>query len=201
MEYSRKDNLEFNPENFTKMWNEGYSIEDIAKKFKVPKVVVFRCAIMYIDDSSQRPLIDHKKFVELWNRNKSYEEIANFFCATVPYIIKYAKMHKNECPQNRKRAKIFDHERFDEMWKSGYSCEEIADFFEVSEQTVAGYARKHKELGPKRTSWRKKLTKNNHSRFVKMWNEGFYIDEIAKELGITEEQVEKYASEHENECS
>ena len=49
MDYSRKSIIEFNPENFIKMWNEGYSIEDIAKKFHVPKVVVFRCALKNID--------------------------------------------------------------------------------------------------------------------------------------------------------
>ena len=142
MDYSRKSIIEFNPENFIKMWNEGYSIEDIAKKFHVPKVVVFRCALKNIDESKQRPLINHEKFLQLWKLKRPVEEIADFFGTPVSYIINYAKMHKEECFRKRKMIKGSDYETFAMMWKGDYSREEIAEFFGTAQSTVTRFAKK-----------------------------------------------------------
>lgn len=190
--------VEINHEEFVKLWNDGVLGKEMAKIMGVSDSVISEYAKKHRTECPKRTKksqINHNEFLKLWNDGASTEEISEKLGISKCCVYTYASEHKDEC---FKRNKKINHDCFIELWNAGTSHKKIAEAFGIAPEYVFAYAAQHRETCPKRISETHKKIK--HRKFVKMWNEGFYIDEIAKAFGITEEQVEKYASEHKDVC-
>lgn len=191
-------NVEINHEEFVKLWNDGVLGKEMAKIMGVSDSVISEYAKKHRMECPiriKKSQIDHNEFLKLWNEGISIDEISEKLGVGKYCIYAYARKYKDEFP---KRNKKINHNYFVELWNSGISHKEIAEKFGIAPEYVFAYAAQHRDTCPKRISETRKKIK--HSKFVKMWNEGFYIDEIAKAFGITEEQVEQYANENKDVC-
>ena len=102
MAYAGKKSSDINHDDFIRMWNAGVPVEEIAKKFGVPKTLVLRYAKKHIDECSQKTMINHNDFVRLWNSENSLEEIAQKLGVKTYVVEKYARKHRDSCPSKRK---------------------------------------------------------------------------------------------------
>jgi len=100
-----------------------------------------------------------------------------------------------------KKTRI-NHQQFVEMWNNDVPAIKIAEKFGVSMPRVSTYALEHREECPKRKNIHNlKSKKIVHEEFVKLWNEGKSVTEIAEKFGACKQTVSKYAQRNSGECS
>jgi len=144
----------------------------------------------------------HKRFVELWNQGVTTREIALVFGVSAPYISQYAKKHRDECPIRKQALKTkVDSTEFAHMWNSEQPVELIAKKQKICKNSVYHYASQNKETCKKRTRGNtKRRSKIIHEEFVKLWNDGVTVIQIAQRFGCCKQRVSQYAQKYPDEC-
>lgn len=102
MAYSKKRVTKYKHKDFVRMWNEGVSIEEMAKKLEVSQ----NCIQDYARKNRakcpkrmKRKITDHKKFVTMWNQGASSRVISETFNISQEWVCIYASKHRDECPK------------------------------------------------------------------------------------------------------
>ena len=99
------------------------------------------------------------------------------------------------------RKTSINHQQFVEMWNNNVLAIKIAEEFGLSISRVSNYASEHRGECPRRKkSHNIRPGKIIHKEFVKLWNEGMTVNEIAKKFGVCKQRVSQYAKAHRDQC-
>ena len=134
-----------------------------------------------------------KMFAELWEKGESVKQIAKELKISEACVWEY--VFKVE---NRATNKSTIEDEIVDMWNSDFSISEIADELNVAEGKVRSYVRNHRVSCPRRNGLNP--SKVEHTKFVKLWNDGTPIKEMSDKLGICLSYVGRYAADHRDEC-
>lgn len=189
---------------FVEMWTSGKSINEISDELKISEAYVTHYAKENRESCpSRKPRIqiDHEEFLRLWELGISEKEIAEKLGVSEMKVSKYVKLHKDEFPRRLKKDQI-DHVKLVKMWAKGQTIKAIAEAFNVSKAFVSIYLSEHRDECPRRkgnihSSSKRKIP---HEEFVKLWNSGYSLSEIAEKLGSTPKYVSKYAEKYRELC-
>jgi len=136
--------VDINPQEFTKLYNEGVSFRILAKKYGcgTTKIHSMRVALkLHVRGNMSRATsyhpknVDEKRFRELYTEGLSYEHIGEAFgITTVGTVARYVRVFG--LPERDRTLARIDTEKFKKMYLDGCSLRGLVKEFRMNQKTT-----------------------------------------------------------------
>jgi transposase len=187
-----------------KLYWQGYSTYQLAEKFNISRTSVKRIfnrndVKIYSVPAKKSTIVrkikesQYPKIIELYKEGLTQEKIGKLYDVTEETIRKI--LHKNNVPIRKNSSQKLFKKQIKEiikLYEQDVSTINISEQFNVDKSTIKRLLKKNdvEMKGP--GYFNKKITENQESEMIILYQQGLSLSKVAEKLGISGETVNKF---------